>query len=221
MNKKLLGLVCLSVLGASVLSGCAASTEDATVDVGVASESSALQAADVPVGPDAGPGTRASAHVRVKVKEIRIHVAGNDDSKGAGQQAADKAAATATDDAEGDGKDGGNGWVTVFTGDRTLDLDGAASLDAILGSGHAKAGKLTQVRLILDGQAVLVDAGAETPLACGSCDTSGLKIIPKGNARLEAGGHHHFVIAFDVAKSLVDEGGELRLKPVLRLALGK
>jgi hypothetical protein len=34
-----------------------------------------------------------------------------------------------------------------------------------------------------------------------------------------AGAHHHFVIAFDLDRSIVDEGGELRLKPVLRLAL--
>ena len=80
---------------------------------------------------------------------------------------------------------------------------------------------MTQVRLILDGQATLVEAGVETPIACGSCDTSGLKIIPKGDVRLESGGHHHFVVAFDIDKSLISEGGQLRLKPVLRLAQGK
>jgi hypothetical protein len=36
---------------------------------------------------------------------------------------------------------------------------------------------------------------------------------------VSGGAHHHFVIAFDLDRSIVDEGGELRLKPVLRLAL--
>ena len=220
MNTKLIGVALSSVIIAGAVSGCAAGTEDATVDVGVASESAALQAAGVPAGPDAGPGSSAGAHVRIKVKAIRVHVAG-DDGAGHGPSAG-KGASAASDDtaADGDGQGGGDGWVTVFTGDRTIELDRTVSLDAILGSAHAKAGKLTQVRLILDGQATLVDAGVETPIACGSCDTSGLKIIPRGKARLEAGGHHHFVIAFDIDKSLIDEGGQLRLKPVLHLALG-
>lgn len=218
MNTKLMGVAFASVL-ASAVSACATSTEDATVEMGVASESSALQTADIPAGPDAGPGAHPSAHVRIKVKAIRVHVAGSDDAKG---QAHGNGAAAGTDDdtASGDGKDGGNGWVTVFSGERTLQLDRTATLDSILGSAHAKPGKITQVRLILDGQAVLVEGAAETPIACGSCDTTGLKVIPRGDARLESGGRHHFVIAFDIDKSLVDEGGQLRLKPVLRLARG-
>ena len=214
MNTKHVGLGLLSMLLAAAATGCAAS-EDATIDVGVASESSALQTADVPAGPDAGPGTRASAHVRVKVKEIRIHVAGDGGGNGAAKSGGPNADETADD-----GKAGGNGWVTVFTGDRTIDLDRSVTLDSILGSAHASAGKLTQVRLVLDGQATLVDGGTERPIACASCDTSGLKILPKGSARLESGGHHHFVIAFDIDKSIVEEAGELRLKPVLRLAQG-
>ena len=219
MNTKLLAFSLVWLLGVSA-SGCAASTEDATIEVGVASESSALQA-EAPATPDPGAtaaetsAAPAGARVRLRVKEVRVHVAGDDDgAKGNGNGNGAKA-----DDATDDGKSGGNGWVTIFTGDRTIELNHDVALDSLLGSARARAGRLTQVRLVLDGQATLVDGTTETPIACGSCETSGLKIIPKGNTRLESGGTHHFVIAFDIAKSIVDEGGQLRLKPVLRLAL--
>lgn len=219
MNTKIFGLAC-AVFVSGVMGCTASGEEDATLEVGVASESSALQAE--PATPDpataAAPSAHPSAHVRIKVKEIRVHIAGSGGG-GHGQGAGKPAAAD--DDSDGDGKSGGNGWTTVFSGDRTIELDRTVSIDSLLGSAHAKAGKVTQIRLILDGQATLVDGGKETPLACGSCDTSGLKIIPKGDVRLESGRHHHFVLAFDLEKSLVDEGGQLRLKPVLRLAQGK
>ncbi len=218
MNRKLIGLALASVLGCAT-SACATSTEDATVELGVASESSALQAADGTAAPEAGAAAHPSAHVRITVKEIRLHVAGSDDGS-KGNSAGKGAAANDDDAADGDGKDSGNGWVTVFSGDRTIELDHTATLDSILGSAHAKPGKITQLRLVLDGQAVLVEGAVETPIACASCDTSGLKIIPRGDARLESGGHHHFVIAFDIDKSIVDEAGQVRMKPVLRIAQG-
>ena len=218
MNKKVIGLALASFLGCAA-PACTTSTEDATVEMGVASESSALQAADAPADPLGGAASHRSAHVRIKVKEIRLHVSGNDEPS-KGNSAAKGAPANAEDSADGDGKDGGNGWVTVFSGERTIELDHTVTLDSMVGSAHARPGKITQLRLILDGAAVLVEGGVETPIACSSCDTSGLKVIPRGEARLESGGHHRFVIAFDIDKSLIDEGGQLRMKPVLRLAQG-
>lgn len=231
MAKKIAALAFVSSLSFA-FTGCTAdAADDATIEVGVGSVSSALQA-DGPAASDGGAASttisdsHASARVRIKVKEIRVHIAGTDVDKnpgavkGAVKPVGSPEGTPDVDDGASDGKEGGAGWITVFKGERLIDLDRTASLDAILGSAHAKPGKLTQVRLILDGAAVLVENGVETPLACGSCDTSGLKIVPKGTTRLESGTHRRLVLAVDLGKSLVDEGGQLRLKPVLRLADG-
>lgn len=208
-------VVALGLVSAVAVPGCAADEGNATLEVGVASVSSGLTAADA-----SAQAPVSGIHVRVTVKEIRVHVAGSDGASGVKpEKGADKALAAPNEDLDGDGKSGGAGWITVFRGERSLDLDGLA-VPTILGSVQVPAGKITQVRLILDGQARLVEGTNESPLACGSCDTSGLKILPKGDARLVGGTRHNYVLALDLDKSIVDEGGERRLKPVLRLTDG-
>lgn len=205
-------------IAAVLASGCS-NEEDATVEVGVSSSSSALTAssdvpADTQVDTSGTPAAgHAAAHVRVTVRAIRVHVAGDGGDDNGSADKSKRPDAPADDDGTGDG------WVTVFSGEKTIELDRTTSLDSVLGSAHVKAGKVTQIRLVLDGQAVLVEGGTETPLACGSCDTSGLKVIPR-NLRLDPGERGHFLLAIDLDQSLVDEGGALRLKPVIRLARG-
>lgn len=126
-------------------------------------------------------------HLRLHVSEIRVHVAG------------------------------GDGWATVFSGNRVVTLSANSPVQEILGSANAHAGRITQVRLLLASAPELVEGATTTELECGSCAESGLKIIPAGTLALEAGERRHVTIAFDVDRSIVDANGTLRLKPVMRL----
>jgi hypothetical protein len=207
MNSATRWLSCALSLSLSLFA--CASEETATLEVEVGTTSQAL-AAEAPREAEEATGDGAEAvvaarHLRVVVREIRVHVA----AQGGG------------DAEEGEG---GAGWTTVFAGERTIDLDSASSLGEILGSAEVPAGRLTQLRLVLDGAASLVDAdGTERAMACPSCDTSGLKIFPTQGAAREArlgeGAAHRARIAVDTNLSVIEDGEQLLLRPVVRLEL--
>lgn len=214
-------LVSCAVVALALQNGCAAE-DDAVIDVGVGTISQALAAEQAPeqatestagAGEGAsGSAASASRRLRIHVKEIRVHIAGDDgDGEGSRGASAGHAPSAGQDRAEGPG------WTTVFSGRRTIDLSETTALASVLGSANARPGRLTQVRLILDGPAELVENGQSSPVACPSCEVSGLKVINPGGGRLEGGKRHGLLLAVDVNASLVDEGGALRLRPVIRV----
>ncbi len=147
---------------------------------------------------------------------------GNADHRDAGRADAAKpdkpdAAKGGQDDADSPVEGDGPGWVTVFSGDRVIDISAGSSLHEILGAVEVPAGRVTQIRLVLASTAQLIDGNEITDLACGSCEQSGLKIVPGGPITLEPGEREQLVLAFDVEQSVVQEGDAVRLKPVIRL----
>jgi hypothetical protein len=206
----------------SLLSGCA--EDDAVIEVGVGTTSQALAAEQAPeqadestagagAGEGAVPGGAASAarHVRITVKEIRVHIAGDGDDEDS------RGAASARGPAAAEERADGAGWTTVFSGRRTINLSDHTALASILGSANSRPGRLTQVRLVLDGAAELVENGQSSALACPSCEVSGLKVINPGGERLEGGKRHGLLLAFDANTSIVDQAGTPILRPVIRI----
>lgn len=182
-----------------LLACVSACTEDeATVEIGVVAQ----PLASVATTPPAGSESHAASRLRVRVREIRVHVA----AVGEGRD---------TDEA-----DAPAGFRTVFTGDRIIELSNASSVAELLGDASVPAGRLTQIRLVLDGAATAIDeAGAESALTCPSCDTSGLKIILRGGIRLEGGERRRLDVALDTARSIaIAADGQRSLVPVIGLA---
>ncbi len=182
---------------AIALAGCGSAGGDASVEVGITAQP--LQAAAPSSGPDA------QRHLAITVTEVDVHVAstGGDD-------------ATKADSAPG--KDASeSGWITVFSGKTRVDLFDAASTEARIAAMDVPAGKLTQVRLVLDG-AELVEGTTTTAVACPSCSQWGLKIITEGKVEVTAGGTLHLALDFDQTKSLSQDESGYRMDPVIKIA---
>jgi len=79
------------------------------------------------------------------------------------------------------------------------------------------AGRVTQVRLVLDGNVTLVVDGVAQTLRCPSCSESGLKIVTEGDVTVAPGGHLHLDLEFDLDASLTLDGGALILRPTVKL----
>lgn len=120
----------------------------------------------------------------------------------------------------------GDGWQELLRDeDRPFVLDLHRLLDGELirlAEGEIPAGKLTEIRFVLDAK----DPGHAIPAGGGTADriavrvpsgtTSGLKV--KGPAiEIEEGGTHELLVDFDVEASLTDEKDGLRIRPVIRL----
>lgn len=119
-----------------------------------------------------------------------------------------------------------SGWTELLREEDkpfVLDLHRLLAGELIeLAEGEIPAGKLTEIRFVLDAK----DPGHAIP-AGGTPDdrisvrvpsgtTSGLKI--KGPAiAIEEGGTHELIVDFDVQASLKDDKDGLRIRPVIRL----
>lgn len=107
--------------------------------------------------------------------------------------------------------------------DKPFELDLIRLLDGELtqlAEGEIPAGKLTQLRFVLDardpGWAIRTD-GEEMPVRVPSGTTSGLKIQGKP-IRIEEGQTRELRVDFDLQASLREEkGGTLRIRPVIQL----
>jgi hypothetical protein len=190
----------VSGIFAIALAGCGGAGGDASVEVGITAQP--LQTTAPSSG---GSGADAQRHLVITVTEVDVHVA----ATGGGDAAkADSAP----------GKDtGGSGWITVFSGRTRVDLFDATSTEALLGAMDVPAGKITQVRLVLDG-VELVEGATTTAVACPSCSQSGLKIITEGKVDVAAGGTLHLALDFDQTKSLSQDEAGYRMDPVIKIA---
>lgn len=169
----------------------AACSSGGTIEVG-ASATPLTNTQALPVAP-----ASARSQLLVTVREVAVHVAGDD----------------------GEARDeGGDGWVTVFGGARALDLLDAEATGQLLGSVDVPAGRVTQVRLVLDGDASLQVDGVARAVRCPSCSESGLKIVAAGNLTVPPGGRLHVDLVFDLDASLTTEDAALVLRPTVRLS---
>lgn len=96
-----------------------------------------------------------------------------------------------------------------------LELTGGMS--ALLVDTQLPAGKLSQLRLILGENNSVVSGENTIALTTPSAQQSGLKL--NVHEDLEAGIQYNFILDFNVAKSIVEAGSKLILKPVIRATL--
>lgn len=119
-----------------------------------------------------------------------------------------------------------DGWTELLREeDRpfVLDLHRLLAGELIeLAEGEIPAGKLTEIRFVLDakdpGYAIPAGGTPDDRIAVRvpSGTTSGLKL--KGPAiSIEEGGTHELVVDFDVQASIKDDKDGLRIRPVIRL----
>lgn len=188
-------------------SGCSGS-DKAVVEVGITSNAQAL-ATTTSAGTPAEAGT-ANGSLLVTVTKVSVHVAGGDDDDKGAPEAEPKS------DADGDDADGG-GWQVVFEGSKQVNLRDAVASEAFLAEQSIPAGKITQIRLLLADDAVVVDGERSAPVTCSSCSTSGLKIVTSGKLVVPEGGKVHITLDFDQQASLSGDASGYRLSPVVRL----
>lgn len=181
---------------AMALAGCGGggSGGDAAVEVGITAQ--ALQTSPSSGGAEA----TTQRHLVITVTEVNVHVAvaGGEDDSASGEDP------------------GGSGWITVFSGKTDVDLFDATSTEELLGSLAVPAGKITQVRLVLAG-AALVEGATTTAVTCPSCSESGLKIVTEGKLEVAAGDTLHLALDFDQARSLTQDESGYRLAPVIKV----
>ncbi len=135
------------------------------------------------------------AHLTVTIREVAIHIG---------------------DGAETESEDAG--WTTVVTGPAEIDLYQSAQVSQLLGASPAPAGKVSQVRLILDDDPVLTVAGLTFPVSCPSCTETGIKIVTHGALEVPAGGTLLLTLDFNQNASLHTDGhGGYILQPTVRI----
>jgi hypothetical protein len=190
-------------LGAfAFLAACSGNGGNATVEVGTTSSNlTAPPDATVVQAPSAAP------HLRITVTSVSVHVAGNDGPNDAVKN--DKGAPQVDDT---------SGWITVFSGNKTLDLADTAEVEAFLASAPIPAGKVTQIRLILAGDATLVEGSNEIAVSCPSCTQTGLKIVTRGEVTVPSGGTLHLTLDFDQGASLSANGDAFTLNPTIKVS---
>lgn len=149
--------------------------------------------------------------IRLNVVSVRVHVVGDDEGE------------------EGEKKSKGGKWHELLQEEDkpfTLDLLKLLEGELIqLAEGEIPAGKLTQIRFVLDSK----NPGHATPAGSDPEDeeafirvrvpsgtTSGLKIKGKPIA-IEAGTTRDLRMDFDVRASLKDDKDGLRIRPVIQL----
>jgi hypothetical protein len=189
------------------LTACSSGTGRIELAVGASSQ---LTADDV-----GATETQAEApRLLVTVARVDVHVGGDDDDDD-GDDVDPNDPIDPNDPGDDDG-DGG-GWITVFTGPLEVDLADAASGEILLGGAEVPVGRVTQIRLILDGDARLVTGEESVTVACPSCTQTGIKIVTRGQVVVEEDETIEVDLIFDTVASVIAGLDGLRLSPVIRL----
>jgi len=172
---------------------------------------------------DAPPDTSNIEHVYVSLSHVDVHVAGddaNDDASDAGETDDDTTAST--EDDSNDGK-GDGGWRTVTPKAGTFDLVALQNdVRAALGELELPSGKITQIRLFIDGSGrneVVLASGQTCPLDLASVPPTGIKINhPFKALDVTDSSKLNLVVDFDLDESLEQAGTcAFTLKPVIKL----
>jgi hypothetical protein len=174
---------------------------------------------------DAPPDTAAIEHVFVSLERVEVHVAGSDASED--EQGKSEDASDAGDEADSGGSsgadDGPGGWRTVAAKAGTFDLVGLQNdVRATLGELDLPNGKITQIRLFIDGAGkneVVLTTGATCALDLSNVPPTGIKINHPFKALDVAGSSKlTLVVDFDLSESLEQaDACAFTLKPVIKL----
>jgi hypothetical protein len=153
------------------------------------------------VMPDAG--ATASLWVTVTEVDVRIAVTERREDHEHGRKHDD------------DGDDDGV-WVTLFKGQRQIDLLDATATEAFLAESMVPPGRVNAVKLILAPDALLVVNGQSIAIHCTTC-TAGIVIVLDERPFVTKDGHLHLGLEFDLRASLLVGRDGLSLAPVVRL----
>lgn len=157
--------------------------------------------------------------LRLTITSVRIHVA--DAGKGDDPMMPGKPDDNDDKDKDKGDKnkddDKGNGWLTIFSGTETVDLFAAVATETVIGSIPMTGGKLTEIRVVLANNPVLVVDGISMPVQCPSCTESGIKVIMPKAIALAQGSTLNLALEIDQNASLSLDGGFWRLDPVIHL----
>lgn len=162
------------------------------------------------------PGAEPTRSLLITVTEVDVHVVekgGRDQERAAPEGEIEVADAETAADAEQER----NGWVRVFEGEQQINLLDAAAVSAFLGGAAVPAGKITQLRLVLADDALLLEGDQSLPVACPSCTETGLKLNPSGKLEVAEGGTLSLRLEFDQEGSLLEDSEGLRMSPVIKL----
>lgn len=168
-----------------------------TVELNVKSTSQAQTTA--PTNP--APDPTVQEHLRATLTRVDVHI---DDT---------------IDNVENkvDADDDAGEWRTIFEGSREIDLFDSSAVTRTLGESQVPAGKVTQVRLYLNDDAVFVDRLGDHSIKCPSCAESGLKIVTGPNVEVDEDGILHLTLDFDADSSIVTNNSKMILKPVVHV----
>jgi hypothetical protein len=106
-------------------------------------------------------------------------------------------------------------WIPINTKDTIVNLlDLQNGITVLLADDVVPQGVLREVRFILGDDNTVVVNGVSYPMQTPSAETSGLKIKidKKLNEVFNA-----FILDFDAAQSIIEENGNYKLEPVIRL----
>ena len=176
----------------ALLSACAGGTGQLELGLTASSQLAATNADD--------PAAEAPRLV-VTVERVDVHIGDGDDADEAGEDAGD----------------GSAGWITIHTGPTEIDLRDAASSEVFLGSETVPVGRVTQVRLILAADPVLVTGDTEQTIACPSCTQTGIKLVTRGGLAVTEDQVLDLNLVFDTVASVAATLEGPRMTPVIRL----
>jgi len=165
------------------------------------------------------PGTP-SAPVRLQftVKEIDVHVVPIetiDNEEVAGVEPGKEGEHADGVEEIGEPDDGGK-WLTI-AGARQIDLSAGIATEITFEPTIIPAGRITQTRLVLEGDAVLWIGSERVTLVCPSCSTSGLKLVSRDDVIVPPGGGVLLKLMFDLEMLGQKHGGGFQLGPVVHV----
>ncbi|MCG3172252.1 MAG: hypothetical protein GMKNLPBB_00398 [Myxococcota bacterium] len=145
--------------------------------------------------------------VNVSLKEIKVHWV----------PAKDASADAAAEDDAGEAASDKGGWITVAAGPIDVDLMTIRNgVTKLLGEQKRGAGKVTQIRLIVDKASLEMTGGKTMDMEIPSADKTGIKIV--GNFEIKAGVVTELVLDFDAEESVSATGnGQYRMKPTIKI----
>ena len=162
----------------------------------------------------APPADSGKASLLVTIDEVKVHLAGSKEDKAEdGEHGKDQE----QDKVKGEGDDEDGGWFTVFEGAQSIDLLDAQADQVFLGSITVPAGRITQVRLILEPAMQLVLDGKSLAVSCAACTRSGLKVVIPGGLEVQPGGSLDLSLDIDARASLLIDASGYRMTPVIRI----
>jgi hypothetical protein len=198
-------LISAAIVAAMLALGCTSPNEGrVSAALGTTSQLAA--------GSITGDQTTLATHLFVTVTAVKVRVEPDERAEPTRGEAEHRRAVEPKPVADED-----ESWFTVFSGALRIDLADLGSDVRLLGMIGVPAGRVTQIRLQLADDVLLVQNGASTAVACPSCATSGLKIEVDDDALVTAGGHLQLTMAVDLRLSLVLDNGRLTMRPVLKI----